>query len=684
MKTKCGKTTAVVAALVFGVAGWAFGQQPPPETIYVPVTFYDYHSDRSNPEFEQPHTSGVRRGMVDSTLDAQNKPQLGRSPMRNYGIAHWFRDWNTYMDGPYSRGKNKAPSYTPAPAIRTRCADATPRCDEWSSTVTLVEQVASVSHDTAFKNIVIRDSLPFTLTNTTTGMYQFSRRGNSGFFWIDGRGFGNEWVSEGSANHNFAFTMEMEFPFDAKSGMTFNFTGDDDVWVFIDNKLVLDIGGIHSEESASFQLSNVLPSSEMGKRHTLRVFYAERHSTGSNILIQTNIVAPPAGVGISTKDNTGTGGMVGTTINKSADTTITLYSVVRNEDGTVRQPNTEYDCNNVTWTVNGTVIGTGCSIQIRDSVARAEGVKIEVTYRDPDAGELKGSTNMNVRALPPVAVHIQRDSLPKPATTPPANRSDNIYFGVGEDEVRIYAVLRDKYGNFAGYADVKNRQSGDNNNWWATETARWVSVDTAVATVDPRSGRSTVVHKEMMGAGTQKELVVSYRACWARSSGSGDTCVTLYDTVSVGSRSQGNIAIGPNPFTPGPGGGSLAETIGDKGKNFYLNVLTEGGKRTNPNDARGVLIAVDAPSPLDGKGEGASKRYGKLVIYDAVGNVVRTEALYSADGARSSYGFVWDGKNANGRFVGPGTYLVRIIGKEAKSGGSSVTLQRKIGVKGAK
>ncbi len=690
MKTKCGKTAAAAVALIFGVLGVTGGAnaQTLPDTQWVDVTFYDFHSDRSNPEFEQPHgkVSGctdkdkdstnrcIRRGMVADVLGADNKPKLGLTPYRNYGIDQWFRDWKDPA-GPYSQGKFRAPSYDPTPGIRQTSNN------EWGATVVYNGDKDTPGNDTSFKNIVIKDRLPFILTSQRTGMYRFSRSGNEGFFWLDGRGFGNEWASaDSSRKHNFSFTMELEFPFDAKASMSFNFTGDDDVWVFIDNKLVLDIGGIHNEQSGSFKLSDKLPASEMGKKHFLRVFYAERHSLASNITIETNIVAPPTGVGISTKDNTGSSGMVGSSIDKNADDSLTLYSVVRNDDGTVRRPNEDYDCNNVTWTINGVVVGTGCSVKVKDSVARADGVKIEVTYRDPDAGELKGSTNMNVKALTPASIHIQRDSIPKAANTPPANRSDNIYFGVGEEEVKIYAVLRDKYGNFAGYAVVKD-SSKNKNDWTAPSTATWISVDTAVATVNPKSGSSTVVHKEAMGAGTQKELVVTYRV---RPPGCSSTnCeIILSDTVSVGSRNDGNIAIGPNPFTPGPGGKPLAETMG-KGKDFYNNVLTEGGKRS-ANDARGVLIAVDAPSPLDGRGDGPSKLYGKVIIYDAVGNVVRTAALYASDGARSSYGYVWDGKNTNGRFVGPGTYLVRISGKEAKSGGNAVTLQRKVGVKGAK
>jgi fibro-slime domain-containing protein len=670
MKTKCGKTlsAAAVAALVFGVLGMTGGAVAQ-DTLWIPVTFYDFHSDRSNPEFEQPHQGGRRLGMVDSALDAQNKPQLGRSPMRNYGIAHWFRDWNTYTDGPYSRGKNRAPQYNPAPGIKQSFNN------EFSTAVTLVEQVAVVDHDTSFKNDVIKDSLPFVLPRGAgNDMYQFVREGNNGFFWIDGRGFGNEWVAQGSANHNFAFTMEMEFQFNAKRGMTFNFSGDDDVWVFIDKKLVLDIGGIHEQISDNFSLDNVLPESEMGKTHYLRVFYAERHSTGSNIRIQTNIVAPPSGVGISTENNTSDKVVSGNngSFDKAADSTRTLYSVVYDENGKAMDT-TKYNCKNVTWTINGVVAGTGCSIQVKDSVARADGVKIEVTYKDPDAGDLKGATKMNVKALPPVAIHIQRDSLPKPASTAPKNRSDDIYFGPSDKEVTVYAVLRDKYGNFAGYAVSKGRQSGDNNNWWAEANASWRSDDTAVAKISAQTGKSALIVKQFEGEGDKGNLIVSYRACWVKRSG-GDTCTVLSDTVAVGSKSEGEMAIGPNPFVNGPNGKTLNETLTPETRRFYEDAIKNsvGGP-----SAKGVLIAVNAPNPIDGKG-GKEKRFGRVIIYDAVGNVVRSEALYASNGARSSYGYVWDGKNTNGRFVGPGTYLVRVSGTVK---GETFKYQRMVGVK---
>jgi len=54
--------SAALAAAVVGMAlptGLAFAQTSLPNTISVPVTFYDFHSDRSNPEFEQPHKGDI-------------------------------------------------------------------------------------------------------------------------------------------------------------------------------------------------------------------------------------------------------------------------------------------------------------------------------------------------------------------------------------------------------------------------------------------------------------------------------------------------------------------------------------------------------------------------------------------------------------------------------------------------
>ena len=70
--------------LLFGVIeGMA---QVYPETLWVPVTYYDFHSNGSNPEFQRPHNGGLHRNMVATTLDTDSKPIIGSAPYLNYYI----------------------------------------------------------------------------------------------------------------------------------------------------------------------------------------------------------------------------------------------------------------------------------------------------------------------------------------------------------------------------------------------------------------------------------------------------------------------------------------------------------------------------------------------------------------------------------------------------------------------
>lgn len=147
-------------------------------------------------------------------------------------------------------------------------------------------------------------------------------------------------ASDGDTTHlNYGFGLKLEIPFNMTSDgkingqdIVFNFSGDDDVWVYIDGQLVLDIGGAHGEvtgkinfseqyatvsgvkdNSIAFAARNTFYVTDTGikkdvkrefpatlvqalkdtkKSHTLTMFYMERGKIESNMKVNFNLPKP--------------------------------------------------------------------------------------------------------------------------------------------------------------------------------------------------------------------------------------------------------------------------------------------------------------------------------------------------------------------------------------------------------
>jgi len=218
-------------------------EDAPPATVSLPLVLRDFRGydlpasgglPRGHVDFE--NANGLETGIVQSLLGVDGKPRYakeGVSSITTHGkvaFDQWYRD---------------------VPNVN----------------VTVVKQL-SLSR------------------SGNTGTYVYD---SASFFPLDTQG----WVALGKevmrndgngVPRNFSFTSETRNWFEYKGTEVLAFRGDDDVWVFINGRLALDMGGVHGPQPESITLAQkaVELGLQVGRIYEVVVFQAERHTTGSN------------------------------------------------------------------------------------------------------------------------------------------------------------------------------------------------------------------------------------------------------------------------------------------------------------------------------------------------------------------------------------------------------------------
>lgn len=261
----------------------------------VPVTYYDYHVDGSNPDFgtrvtyrwdhAPVHEYKNYSGWVDSLLTSD------KSPKRNAALTDTFYSisWNVEkLFKPSVAGVKDTFVWKTVPdTVYVDSLDSTGSVVSdslWNpirldTILTLYPDTIMIS-DTMFKNIVIQDSIKFswvpdndTYEDSTDSIWLAGQKSPK-MDPLQGKGFGDD----GSDGYNAGYTMRLHNRFTYRGGEKLYFGADDDCYAFINGKLAIEGGGFHSPmpDTAFFDSLNLT----VGQTYDIDIFYIERRMGG--------------------------------------------------------------------------------------------------------------------------------------------------------------------------------------------------------------------------------------------------------------------------------------------------------------------------------------------------------------------------------------------------------------------